>query len=160
MLNQFGMRFLAGPLIAVGLLATACGSTDNSNKVSGSGSSATPQSASGGGGDFCAVLRDELNGLSAAFPKDMSSADQLKVYGAYIEQTNAKLVAAAPAEIKDAIQTQARVSNAQAGSYKSGVNPPRELSAQLRTPEYQAAAQKVAAYAKDKCGISPSASAG
>jgi len=158
--NRFGLRFFAAPLIAIALVATACGSTDNANKASGGGSDATPQAGAGGAGDFCAVLRDELNGLNSAFPKDFGSADQLKAYGAYVEQSNAKLVATAPAEIKDAIQTQARVSNAQAASYKNGVKPPRELSAQLRTPEFQAAAQKVAAYAKDKCGISPSPPAG
>ncbi|MDP9325669.1 MAG: hypothetical protein M3O87_03935 [Candidatus Dormibacteraeota bacterium] len=142
-------------MLALAVLVTACGSSSGSAS-SGSGGGATPQPAVGGGGDFCAVIRDQLNGLDKVFPKDFTSADQLKAYGTYLEETNNKVLAAAPAEIRADVETQVRVSNTAAASYKSGVIPPAAVTAQLRTAEYKTAAANLAKYAKDKCGISPS----
>jgi len=44
----------------------------------------------------------------------------------------------------------------EAASYKAGVKPAPGLSAQHRTPEFQAAARRLATYGRDKCGIGPS----
>jgi hypothetical protein len=136
-------------------LVTACGSSSGSGSTSSSGGSSS-QPAGGGGGNFCAVVREQLAQLNKVFPKDFSAPDQLKAYGGYIEESNAKIVAAAPSEIRADVETQARISSAVAASYKNGVRPSSASLTQLRSPEYQAAAKKVAAYAKDKCGISPS----
>ncbi len=154
MVNRFGLKLGTAPLLALALLVTACGP---SGGTSSSGSGAGPSPAGGNsGGDFCKVIRDQLAGLNNVFPKDFSSADQLKAYGTYLEETNAKVLAAAPSEIRADVDIQVRVSNASAASYKSGVRPSAATAAQLRTAEYRSAAQKVAAYAKDKCGIGPS----
>ncbi|MDQ2825821.1 MAG: hypothetical protein M3Y04_02455 [Actinomycetota bacterium] len=118
------------------------------------------QPKASGGGDFCAVVRDQLNGLATVFPTDFAATDQLKTYGKYLEDTNAKLLAAAPGEIRAALETQVGVSNASAKSYRAGTRPPADVTAQLRAPEYRSAAEKVAAYAKDKCGINPSVTPG
>jgi hypothetical protein len=148
------------PMLALAVLTAACGSSSPA-ATGNSPTAATPTAAApGGGGNFCQAVRDQLNGFAAVFPKDFSSADQLKAYGAYLDETNAKLRATAPSELKDSIEVQTRVSSAQAAAYKNGVQPSRDVVAQLRTPEFQDASRKLSAYTKDKCGIDPSASTG
>jgi hypothetical protein len=157
LLNRIGLVSVAAPLLALALLGTACGSSSGSAST-GSGSGAPAAASGGGGGDFCALIKEQLTGLGKVFPKDFSSADQLTAYGTYLEESNNKLLAAAPSEIRADVETQVRVSNTAAASYKAGVRPPASVTAQLRTAEYRTAAQNFATYAKDKCGISPSAS--
>ena len=150
--NRLGFRLGAAPALALVVLATGCGSGGGSATTGGG----TTQPKAAAGGDFCAVVRDELNALKTALPKDYSAPDQMKAYGAFIEQSNAKLVAAAPGEIRADVQTQAQATSAVAASWKTGVRPSADALAQLRTPQYKAASTKVAAYIRDKCGISPS----
>ncbi len=109
-----------------------------------------------GGGDFCKVLKDDLNGLKTVFPTDFTNAAQLKTYGKYVKQTNGQLREAAPGELRDAVNTSTRVSDLLADSYVKGVKPSLDALKQIRSAEFQTAAKKVAAYAKDQCGISPS----
>jgi hypothetical protein len=158
--NRLGLKWSVVPVLAIAVLVTACGSSSSSSSGGSTGSSGGggPQAA-GGGGDFCKVVREQLAELKTVMPKDFSNADQLKTYGTFIEDSNAKIVAAAPAEIRADVETQARISTAAAASYKSGGRPSSAVAAQLRSPEYQAAAKKVALYAKDKCGISPQVAA-
>ncbi|MEA2932865.1 MAG: hypothetical protein QOI56_1650 [Actinomycetota bacterium] len=150
---------MAAPLLALAVLGSACSSGNGSalsdnGSLTTKGSQATPTSKAAGG-DFCAVLRDQLAALDSVFPKDFAAPDQLKAYGEFLEQSNARLLAAAPDDIRPAMETQARVGNAQVASYKAGTTPPADVTAQLRTPEFTAASQQLAAYAKDRCGITP-----
>jgi hypothetical protein len=137
------------------LLVAGCGSTSGSATGGSSAPSSTPAAVDSSAA-FCGVIRDQISGLNSTFPKDFSSADQLKAYGTYLEETNTRLLAAAPPEIHADVAAQVAVSNESAAAYKSGSLPPAAASAKLRAAEYRAAAAKVLAYAKDKCGISPS----
>jgi hypothetical protein len=157
MLDLRDLKWAAAPALLLLVSVAGCGSSGgngtSNGAAGGSGQNAQPAS----GGNFCQVFRDELNGLNAAFPKDLSSAEQLKAYGQFLEDSNAKLLAAAPGEIRAALEAQVKVSNATAAAYKNGKPPTADVTAQLRSPEYQNAAKQVTAYARDKCGISPSA---
>ena len=128
MLNTRALRWVGTPALAAALLATACGSGSGNAVSDKAGTTASVGTAaenpkSGGGGDFCTVVRDQLSGLGKVFPKDFSAADQLKAYGEYLKDTNAKLMAAAPGDIRSPLEVQVRVSNAMAESYRSGVKP-------------------------------------
>ncbi len=148
-------------------MAAGCGpgkhnaANGNNDSTAKGGSKATSQPRPGGGGNFCAVVRAQLNGLKAAFPKNFTAPDQLKTYGAYLKETNAKVLAAAPTEIRSAVETQTKVSNAAADSYLAGkAAPPPDVLKQLRSPEFLAAAKQLATYGKDRCGLNPSSFTG
>ncbi|MEP6695744.1 MAG: hypothetical protein ABJA34_02570 [Pseudonocardiales bacterium] len=156
-----GSVIAAGALLVFALAATGCSGggsgTAAAKKDTGASASKPPDNPQpGGGGNFCKVLKDELLGLSAAFPKDFTDSKQLQAYGGYVKASNAKLRAAAPAEIRDAVNTSTRVSDTTADAYAAGGKPSADALNQLRSPEYQAAAKQVAAYAKDHCRLSPS----
>ncbi len=153
MLSSPGVNWLAVPVLTLVALVTARGSGGGST---GGGGGNPPQAAAGGGGDFCQIIKDQLSGLEKVFPKDFSDAGQLKAYGTYLEETNTKILAAAPSEIRADVETEVKASNASAAYYKTGVKPPTSANTQLRSPEFKAATQKVSAYTKDKCGIGPS----
>ena len=109
---------------------------------------------------FCVALRDQLTGLSAVFPRNFTDVQQIKRYGQYLKVTNAKLVQTAPPQIAADVRSQAQASNAAADYYAMGrVTPPAAVQNQLRSPQYRAAATRLAQYAATQCGIGPSPAA-
>ncbi len=160
MVNRPRVKTLAGfILLALTILATGCGGSDQPTAAKSPASVPSPSGPSsakpgGGEGDFCAAVKAQTDGFPAAFPKDFTNAAQLKVYGQFLKTTNAALTRTAPAEIADAARLQARVSNAAADFYINGNQPPPAVRAQVAAPEYLAAATKVTDYAKKHCGFS------
>lgn len=151
-------------LLALAILTMGCSSGKKGTTAKG-GPSATPGVSSAstspaggnGGGSFCAALKGQLAGLSAAFPTDLSDVEQLKRYGRFVQSSNAALAAAAPPEIAADVRLVARVSGAAADSYIRGVQPTGADLAALRAADFRAAAGRLSAYGRTRCGINPSA---
>ncbi len=156
-------------LLATTLLLAGCGTTTKKATQAKSADSPSPSPAAsasadtptdpapGLGGDFCKVVKSEIAGLKAVFPKDMTDAKQLRVYGQYVKTNNARIRAVAPAEIRGDIDAISKVSNAVADAYLAGKQPPLSVLQSVRDPKFLAAAKHLGAYAKSQCGINASA---
>ncbi len=153
MLNRHGSRWAAGTLIAVTMLAT--GYTGGSHRSTGASKPGT-----GGAGNFCALATEQSKGLTKAFPTDYNNADQVKAYGAYLLASNARVLAAAPADIRGDIESVTRVTDALGHAVqKAGkLATPPDVRALRRSPAYQAALLNVTRDERDRCrlGASPS----
>jgi hypothetical protein len=146
-------------LLALALLAVGCGggagghsTTAATKKTSASGTT----SGGAGAGEFCTTVKEQIKGIAAAAPKDASSKEQLKAYGRYTKASNAKVARAAPPEIAADLRVLARVSNAVADDYITGIQPTAATLGRLHSPEFQAAAKRVSQYAKAHCGLDAS----
>jgi len=134
------------------LVSAACsddggGSSTSSTAVSSPSTSSTAKP--GGGGDFCATLKTHLTNVTQRLPKPGTEdqAAQLRAYGTFLEESNAKLLAAAPAELRSAMEIFVRNSNRAATDFKSGATPP----ATTQSSEEQAASEQITQYAADNC---------
>jgi hypothetical protein len=156
----FGRRPVAA-IVGVVLLATACGGGDGGNEATKpKGAPAASSAAAGrnsvsvaGGGKLCDVIKAQFAAFTEYTDAPLLDVAARKRYGLTSKQLNDKLVKTAPAELGADVVAQTRVANGVADAFASGRSPGAAALAQLRSPEYQAAARRVSAYAKDHCGI-------
>ncbi|MGI8681566.1 MAG: hypothetical protein ACR2JO_05440 [Mycobacteriales bacterium] len=155
----FGRRPVAA-IVGVVLLATACGGGDGNEATKPKGAPAASSAAAGrnsvsvaGGEKFCDVIKAQFGAFTEYTDAPLLDVAARKRYGLTSKQLNDKLVKIAPAELGADVVAQTRVANGVADAFASGRSPGAAALAQLRSPEYQAAARRVSAYAKDHCGI-------
>jgi len=161
-------------LTAAAALLTACGNNSAQPKAAvktlavvatpspSAASPATPRVATAPrGGDFCAVVKAGVSDAMKVFPKDMGDPAQYAAYAAYVKGMNARMNATAPAEIRADVRTATKVSNAIVGSYNGKtITIPPAIRAQVQSPEFMAAAKRLGAYSKTRCGVDASSLAG
>ncbi len=147
-------------MVGVVLLATACGGGDGNEATKTKGAPPASPAAAGrnnvsvaGGGKFCDVIKAQFAAFTEYTDAPLLDVAAHKRYGLTSKQLNDKLVKTAPAELRADVVAQTRVANGVADAFASGRSPGAAALAQLRSPEYRAAARRVAAYAKDHCGI-------
>jgi hypothetical protein len=157
------------------LLLGACGG-GGSKQASSTGTtgqpSATQASSAGGGGGYCALARDYSDRFAAAFQKDFQAAltnpndaaarDALKRDLQAARNAARDALANAPSQIKADLETVFKfidpfltaLENANFDFAKLQQSNPNFLK-QTQDPNFQAAAQRLSAYARDVCHYTP-----
>lgn len=147
---------LAAVAITLTMLATACGGGDEVSPTADdpaapatTGGSDTPKDA---GGDFCTQLKDSSSQLGPLLEASVSSDPEVRLQ-AFTKQKdlNAKLLKAAPKEIRSDFETQTRTQDAMIDAQIQGDQV--AAAALAAKPEFQAAVARLGTYYKDKCGI-------
>lgn len=151
---------LTAMVMAVVLLAVACGTADDGTQASSEGVSTSAPAAggaaakgTGGDGAFCDAVKAQFAQLSSV--GDASSLDAAVRQQYFIKQKdlNAKVREAAPSGVRSDVETQTGASDALADARLRGDAAASAAIARATSPETRAAGTRVSAYVKDHCGF-------
>jgi len=124
------------------------GSSPTASTASTSSSSQSTSSKPLAGGDFCVTLKDLATATQALpAPGTADEAGPLRAYGTLLEESAAKLLATAPAELQSAMEIFVQNSSQAAATFKAGARPP----AKAQSAEERAASDQIGKYAADNC---------
>lgn len=150
--------------LTMALLATACGGggdgastrADAPAAPATGGGSDKPADA---GGDFCAQVKEALSQVGTYMEAAISSDPEVRRRTLTKQKDlNAKLLKAAPKEIRRDLETQTRDQDAMIDAQIRGDD--AAAAALIAKPEFQAATARVGTYYKDKCGLTFTGSGG
>lgn len=162
---------VAAVVLALGVLATACGGGGEdtaSSKADAPAAAVTAGSedkASSGGGNFCDLVKAQSAELASddqgfGFLDDATSTDPAVRRRAFdkLKASNAELLKASPRGIRSDMEIQVRAQEAMMDAQIRGDQ--AAASALVTAPEFQAATARVGTYLKDQCGIDYTTSGG